>query len=137
MSSSILYSNRAHKELLLNNITICRSADEQCFIEPSINSVRISVKIKQKDELEKILCHKFAAFLMQRAESFIVLRRKPVEGYDISFLVIHTHLENMIKAKLVDFIVQFMQVRVATSSLTTFTLFLKFSNIFIFTSKGH
>ncbi len=31
------------------------------------------------------------------------------QGYDISFLVIHSHLESMIKAKLVDFIVQFMQ----------------------------
>jgi actin related protein 2/3 complex subunit 4 len=46
---------------------------------------------------------------MQRAESFVVLRRKPVEGYDISFLVVHSHLENMIKQKVIDFIVQFMQ----------------------------
>jgi hypothetical protein len=37
------------------------------------------VKIKQADELEKILCHKFTLFLMQRAEQFIIMRRKAVE----------------------------------------------------------
>ena len=36
------------------------------------------------DEIEKILCHKFMRFMMMRAESFIVLRRKPV---DVSSLV--------------------------------------------------
>jgi hypothetical protein len=39
----------------------------------------VSVKIKQADELEKILCHKFTLFLMQRAEQFIIMRRKAVE----------------------------------------------------------
>lgn len=39
----------------------------------------MSIKIKQADEIERILCHKFTRFLMQRAESFIVLRRKPVQ----------------------------------------------------------
>jgi len=49
------------------------------LIEASINSVRISISIKQADEIEKILCHKFMRFMMMRAENFIVLRRKPVE----------------------------------------------------------
>ena len=40
--------------------------------------MRISIKIKQADEIERILCHKFTRFRMQRAESFIVLRRKAV-----------------------------------------------------------
>lgn len=43
-------------------------------------------------------------------ESFKVLRRKPMEGYDISFLVTHEHVEDMLKNKLIDFIVQFMEV---------------------------
>lgn len=59
---------------------------------------------------------------MQRADSFIVLRRKPVpvcifdssdfssnsyfQGYDISFLITNTHTETMLKHKIVDFIIQ-------------------------------
>jgi len=49
------------------------------LIEPSINSVRISIKIKQADEIEHILVHKFTRFLTQRAEAFFILRRKPVK----------------------------------------------------------
>ena len=46
---------------------------------------------------------------MQRAEQFVIMRRKPIKGYDISFLITHTHLENMWKHKLVDFIIEFME----------------------------
>ena len=48
-------------------------------------------------------------FLAQRADSFKVLRRVPVDGYDISFLVTHDHTEDMLKNKLIDFIVQWME----------------------------
>jgi actin related protein 2/3 complex subunit 4 len=85
---------------------VSRTENETCLIEPSINSVRVSIKIKQADEIEEILCHKFTRFLMQRAEQFIVMRRKALEGYDISFLITNAHLEKMWKHKLVDFIVQ-------------------------------
>lgn len=47
-------------------------------------------------------------FLMQRAEQFIVLRRKPIAGYDISFLVTNVHTEMMYKHKVVDFIMEFI-----------------------------
>jgi hypothetical protein len=94
------------------------------LIEPSVNSIRVSIKIKQADEIERILCHKFTRFLMQRAESFIVLRRKPIkvpayhptpylalkhhggQGYDISFLITNAQTETMLKHKIVDFIIQ-------------------------------
>ena len=33
----------------------------------------------QADEIEKILCKKFMRFMMQRAEHFFILRRKPIE----------------------------------------------------------
>jgi actin related protein 2/3 complex subunit 4 len=49
------------------------------LIEPSVNSIRVSIKIKQADDLERILCHKFSRFLMMRAENFVILRRKPIE----------------------------------------------------------
>lgn len=48
-------------------------------------------------------------FLAQRAENFVILRRKPIDGYDISFLVTNFHTEVMYKHKLVDFIIQFME----------------------------
>ena len=97
------------KELLLNPVLICRNEQEKCLIEPSINSTRVSICIKKADEIETILSHKFNRFLMQRAEKFIVMRRVPVEGYDMSFLVVHQHLENMYKHKLIDFIITFME----------------------------
>lgn len=71
-----------------------------------MNSVRVSIRIKQADEIEHILVHKFTRFLTQRAESFFILRRKPVKGYDISFLITNFHTEQMLKHKLVDFIIQ-------------------------------
>jgi actin related protein 2/3 complex, subunit 4 len=100
---------RHSRELLMNPVVVARSETERCLIEPSINSVRVSIKIKQVDEVEEILCHKFTAFLMQRAEQFVIMRRKAVEGYDISFLVTHEHLEEMWKHKLVHFILEFME----------------------------
>jgi len=97
-----------NKELLLNPVIVARSENERCLIEPSINSVRVSIKIKQADELEIILCHKFTRFLMQRAEQFIVMRRRPVEGYDVSFLITSAQIESMWQKKLVEFVVTFM-----------------------------
>ena len=62
------------KELLLKPITICRNEHECCLIESSINSVRISFKVKAIDQLEALLIKKFMAFLMQRAEPFGIMR---------------------------------------------------------------
>jgi len=97
------------EELLLNSVTIHRSENEFVMIETAVNSVRLSIKIKQLDEMDRILANKFARFLMQRAENFIILRRKPMPGFDISFLITNFNLEAMRKHKLVDFIVQFME----------------------------
>lgn len=116
---------RASREVLLNPLTISRNENERVLIEPSVNSIRLSIKIKQADEIEMVLCHKFTRFMMQRAESFIVLRRKPVkvctldtpldickdetpfwQGYDISFLITNNHTDTMLKHKIVDFIIQ-------------------------------
>merc|ERR1712150_129573 len=100
---------KSSKELLLTPVVISRNEKEKVLIEGSVNSLRISIGIKQADDIEKILCHKFTRFMMQRAENFVILRRKPVEGYDISFLVTNTHTEQMFKHKLVDFIIHFME----------------------------
>jgi len=39
----------------------------------------VSIAIKQADEIEKLLCHKFMGFMMRRAENFVILRRKKIE----------------------------------------------------------
>jgi actin related protein 2/3 complex subunit 4 len=67
------------KELLLNPIVICRNESEKVMIESSVNSVRVSILIKQADDIEKILAKKFTSFLMQRAEHFIIMRRKAMD----------------------------------------------------------
>lgn len=66
-------------EVLLNPLTIARNENEKVLIEPSVNSIRVSIRIKQADEIENILVHKFTRFLTQRAEAFFILRRKPVK----------------------------------------------------------
>lgn len=100
---------KSSRELVLNPVVISRNEKERVLIETSVNSVRISISIKQADEIEKILCHKFTRFMMMRAENFVILRRKPIEGYDISFLITNFHTEQMYKHKLVDFVIHFME----------------------------
>ncbi|ODV63731.1 Arc19p, partial [Ascoidea rubescens DSM 1968] len=97
------------REVLLNPMLISRNENEKTLIEPSINSVRVSIKIKKSDEIEQILVHKFTRFLTSRAEQFLILRRNPIEGYDISFLITNYHTNKMLKFKLVDFIIEFME----------------------------
>jgi actin related protein 2/3 complex subunit 4 len=63
----------------LTPVVIARNENEKVLIEGSINSLRLSIKVKQADDIERILCHKFTRFMMMRAESFVILRRKPVE----------------------------------------------------------
>lgn len=72
-------NDRASKEVLLNPVVISRNDKERVLIETSVNSLRVSIAIKQADEIERILAHKFTRFLTQRAESFVILRRKPIE----------------------------------------------------------
>ena len=79
------------------------------MIETAVNSVRVSIKVKQIDEMDTILANKFSRFLMQRADNFVILRRKPMPGYDVSFLLTNFNLEAMWKHKLIDFVVQFME----------------------------
>ncbi|KAL0246964.1 hypothetical protein GEMRC1_008170 [Eukaryota sp. GEM-RC1] len=98
-----------HKFLLLKPITIARSPSEKVFIEPSINSVRISLKIKQSDDIDRLIVQKLAHFLMQRAADLPILRRKACDGYDLSFLITNQQTELLMKHKLVDFIVDFLK----------------------------
>jgi actin related protein 2/3 complex subunit 4 len=100
---------RRSKELILPPILIARSKNEETLIEPSINSTRISLKVKKLDDVDKLLTGMFMRFLMLRAEQFLIMRRKAVEGYDISFLIIHSHMEQLFRERLVDFIITFLK----------------------------
>jgi len=97
------------KEIELTPLVIARNEKEKVLVESSFNSIRVSIMIKQADDLEEILVDKFSRILMQRAERFSILRRKPLPGYTISFLITNVHTEDMYKNKLVDFIIQFME----------------------------
>jgi len=96
-------------ELVLNPITITRDDQERTLIEPSINSTRVSVRFRKSDNMEEYLAKRFTSFITQRADQFFVLRRKPIEDYDISFLITNDHTDTMLRGKIVDFIIQFMQ----------------------------
>lgn len=46
---------------------------------------------------------------MMRAGNFFIPRRKPVEEYDVSFLITKFLTEQMYKHKMVDFVIHFME----------------------------
>ncbi|XP_050441949.1 actin-related protein 2/3 complex subunit 4 [Adelges cooleyi] len=100
---------QTNRELILTPVLISRNERERVFIESSINSIRVSIAIKQCDEIERLLCDKFTRFMMKRAENFFILRRKPIAGYDITFLITNVHVEQMYRNKLIDFIIRFME----------------------------
>ncbi|KAJ9516534.1 actin-related protein ArpC4 [Haematococcus lacustris] len=96
-------------ELLLPKIEIRRNASESCLIEPSINSVRISLKLHAGDALEVELVRSYTRFLMQRADALRIIRRVPVPGYDVSFLITAQHLAGPgARQQLVDWLVEFV-----------------------------
>jgi actin related protein 2/3 complex subunit 4 len=69
------------KETILVPVIVARNENERVLIECSINSVRMSIKMKQADDIERILGHLFTRFMMMRAESFVILRRKAISVY--------------------------------------------------------
>ncbi|PNW81800.1 hypothetical protein CHLRE_06g260800v5 [Chlamydomonas reinhardtii] len=110
---------RDNPELLLPPVTVTRSATaaagsgdsgrECCLIEGSINSVRVSLRIGQMDLLEEELVGMYLSFLQQRAELLDVLRRVPLPGYDVSFLITDSHLLQYGRQRLLDFVVSFIE----------------------------
>ena len=53
----------------------CHGRSPLSFVRAA-TQCRISMKIKQIDEMDGIIADKFSRFLMQRADNFVVLRRK-------------------------------------------------------------
>jgi actin related protein 2/3 complex subunit 4 len=95
-------------ELLGNPILICRDEQERCLIEPSVNSVRVSLCFKMPDAAARMIGEKYVGFLEKRAGAFHILRRKPIDSFDVSFLITNDEAETMHKHKVIDFIIQFV-----------------------------
>ena len=89
-------------------ITICRNEHEQCYIEGSVNSCRISFSIK-KNDLEILLTNMLQRFFALRADRFKIMRRKPADPkFDFSFLITEDHLQKYKKEELINFILEFI-----------------------------
>eukprot|EP01064_Diplonema_japonicum_P004172 TRINITY_DN1272_c8_g1_i1.p1 TRINITY_DN1272_c8_g1~~TRINITY_DN1272_c8_g1_i1.p1 ORF type:complete len:195 (+),score=44.00 TRINITY_DN1272_c8_g1_i1:60-587(+) len=99
-------------EVLLNPVVIARD-DEQVLIESSVNSVRLSIKIRKLDALDTQITKRFMDFLERRAEHYYIMRRKPVSHngvqYDLSLLITNDHTDTMLKDQLIDWVIAFMQ----------------------------
>ena len=79
--------------LLLEPILIAKSDQDACLIEASVNSVRVSIKIRKGMEIEHLLTAMFSRFLSLRADKFEILRKQPAHpDYDFSFLIAAHHL---------------------------------------------
>jgi len=96
--------------MLLNEpVLICKSDTECCLIESSVNSVRVSIKIKKAMEIELLLTKMLERFMALRADRFEIFRKKPAhEDYDFSFLISSTHLLTYRKEELINFILEFV-----------------------------
>ena len=95
--------------LMLDPIYISKNEQEQCFIEASVNSVRVSIAIAKNDELSTLLTKKLGDFMTLRADKFEILRKKPIsDQYDFSFLISAQHLQVYKKEELINFIIEFI-----------------------------
>ena len=78
------------------------------MIEGSINSVRISIKIKKSMEIEMLISKMLERFMSLRADRFEIFRKTPVDGYDFSFLISAQHLLVYKKEELINFVLEFV-----------------------------
>ena len=90
-------------------VYICRDEYATCYVEGSINSVRISFSIK-KNDIEQLITSMLQRFFALRADKFKIMRRVPVEKdrFDFSFLITDEHLLKYKKEELINFILEFI-----------------------------
>jgi actin related protein 2/3 complex subunit 4 len=114
-STSTKYPIRPHVELpgtgQVTEHTISRKNKEKCFIESSKNSVRVSFLFKQQsssDPIDQSILCKYMRFFQQRAELYTILRRKPISGYSVSFLVLNTSCTQFGRDTILQVIIDFL-----------------------------
>ena len=89
---------------------VAKTEHEMCKIETSINSVRISIKIRKPQEIEVLIVAMLERFMALRADKFEILRKKPASpDFDFSFLVSADHLQRYRKEEIINFILEFIQ----------------------------
>ena len=89
----------------------------RCEFQTSVNSARVSFKLRAQDALEALLQKQSLRFLMLRADDMQIIRRVPLPGYDVTFLVTDRHLRRFFADKLIGFIVKVMQDLLNISTL--------------------
>ena len=75
------------------------------------------MQLKTVDKLEDLLRRKQLQFYHRRAEALRLLRRKPVKGYDISFLLTAKHQQQLDKQAVIAFICELVEDVSSCSSL--------------------
>ena len=109
LKNSINHRSSKQSPLVLVPIQLVRSEHEYCLIEPSINSVRVSFVFKKMEQIDKLVCAKISSFFARRADSLYIMRKTPIAGYDISFLVTNFHLEKFEKDRIIDWLLDFIE----------------------------
>jgi len=79
------------------------------LIEGSVNSVRVSLKLKELNDFIVLLIGRFSNFFKHRAEEFEIVRKVPLKGYDISFLICDFHLEKYKAEVIIETIMEFIK----------------------------
>ncbi|KAH8583675.1 relation to actin related 2 3 (Arp2 3) complex subunit 4 [Cryptosporidium sp. chipmunk genotype I] len=81
------FFNRDNKVELIKSLYVYRHSKEFCYIESCIDSVRVSLKFYFKCEFEKRLFNQLTIFMKKNSDYLQLVRKKSIEGFDISFLI--------------------------------------------------
>ncbi|OIR58123.1 MAG: ARP2/3 complex subunit ARPC4 [Amphiamblys sp. WSBS2006] len=66
-------------------------SSHRVLVESSPNSSRVSVFFQLQDTLDSFVCKRLCAAIMRNAVSIGVVRRVPISGYHLSFLITQQH----------------------------------------------
>ncbi|KAJ1608703.1 putative actin related protein 2/3 complex subunit 4 [Cryptosporidium canis] len=72
---------------LVKSLYVYRHSREFCYIESCIDSVRVSLKFYLKCEFERKLFNQLTIFMKKNSDYLQLVRKKSIEGFDISFLI--------------------------------------------------
>lgn len=79
--------NRNNKVDLIKSLYVYRHSKEFCYVESCIDSVRVSLKFYFKCEFERRLFNQLTVFMKKNSDYLQLVRKKSIEGFDISFLI--------------------------------------------------
>ncbi|TRY52513.1 Actin-related protein 2/3 complex subunit 4 [Cryptosporidium tyzzeri] len=91
--------NRNNKVELIKSLYVYRHSKEFCYIESCIDSVRVNLKFYFKCEFERRLFNQLTIFMKKNSDYLQLVRKKSIEGFDISFLITN-HILNSYNNKI-------------------------------------